>query len=268
MLIFVKSIVVMETDALYPDLENKTVVVTGAGEGIGEAIAKSFIKQQAKVILVSRNNIKWINKGFNDCLFIKSDIRDISNLEYWLNEYEASGNTIDILVNNAGVISQQALLDATEEQWDDIIGVNSKATFFLTKIFARHMVKNRCGNIIFSSSFSTKLPSYSYGLYAASKSLILSITKSYAAELAPYNIRVNSYSPGVVKTKMTKSAIDNNKNNMLHDISLNRFGGAHEVAKGVLFLASNSSSYITGIDLDISGGKLIIQNPNFAYDRV
>jgi NAD(P)-dependent dehydrogenase (short-subunit alcohol dehydrogenase family) len=251
---------------IYPDLANKTVVVTGAGEGIGKAIAKSFLKQKAKVILISRSDIKWIKKfDKSQYIFLKKDIQDINFFDKWIKKYTMNNNKIDILINNAGIIGQNKLLDTTSEQWDEIVNINSKATFFLTQLFAKHMVTNNSGNIIFANSYATKLSSYSYGIYAASKSMLSSLSISLAAELAPYNIRVNSFSPGVIKTRMTKKARSNYEKKMLEDISLHRFGTTKEVANAILFLASNSSSYIHGIDLDISGGKFIIQNADLAY---
>ena len=130
------------------------------------------------------------------------------------------------------------------------------------------MIENSEGNILFASSFATTLSSYSYGIYAASKSLNLSLIKSLAAELAPNNIRVNSYSPGVIETRMTESKRRKNKEAILKDIALNRFGSPNEVAKVVLFLASVESSYLQGVDLDISGGKFITQNSNTNLKKV
>lgn len=117
------------------------------------------------------------------------------------------------------------------------------------------------GVIINASSFAVKLPLPGYSVYAASKAALLSITKSMAAEWAPYDIRVNAYAPGIIETGMTRDAILKNKDKMLKDISLNRFGAPSEIADGVLFLASRSASYITGVEMDISGGKFLNQNP-------
>jgi len=253
-------------NAYYSDLKSKTVVVTGAGQGIGEAIARSFLENGSKVILISRSKIAWLKEYHpSKYIFLQKDIQEIEFFVQWLEEYELEKNKIDILINNAGVIGQSKLMDTTTEEWNEIININSKATFFLTQVFVKHMIKNNSGNIIFASSYATKLASFSYGIYAASKAMLLSLSKSLAAELAPYNIRVNSFSPGVIETKMTKKARENNGVEMLKDISLNRFGDTDEVAQAILFLASESSSYIHGIDLDISGGKFIIQNSNMAY---
>jgi len=258
---------VINENVIFQDLKRKTVVVTGAGEGIGESIAKAFVAQGSKVILISRNELKWAAEiECNNITFLKSDIRDIGYLDDWLSKYISAGNCIDILVNNAGMISQKKLMDTAEPEWEEMIGVNSKATFFLTQLFAKHMIVNKHGNIIFAGSFAASMPSYSYGLYAASKAMIASLSKSFAAELAPYNIRVNSFSPGVIKTKMTEHARKSNEDKMLNDISLFRFGDSSEVANAVLFLASELSSYIHGVDLDVSGGKYIVQNSSLSRD--
>lgn len=256
----------MRNNVIYPDLKNKTVVVTGAGEGIGESIAKAFLSQGSKVILVSRNDLKWgIAVDDKNIVFLKKDIRDLNYFREWIIKNKGSGNKIDILINNASVVSRQNLMQLTENEWDEVININSKATFFLSQLFAEQMIENKCGNIIFTGSFAARLPSYAHGIYAASKSMVLSLVKSLAAELSPYNIRVNSFSPGVIETKMSEYARKNYGDKLLKNISLNRFGNTHEVAQCVLFLASDASSYIQGIDLDISGGKFIIQNSYAAY---
>lgn len=251
---------------IYPDLMTKVVAITGAGAGIGEAIARAFLAQGSKVILISRSDITWINEYHpSQYIFLKKDIQETDFFSKWLEKFSSEGYKVDILINNAGIIQHNKLMNITVTEWDSILNINSKAPFFLTQIFAKHMIKNQCGNIIFASSFATKLSSFSYGIYAASKAMIVSLTKSFATELAPYNIRVNSFSPGVIKTQMTKVARENYEKDMLNDIALNRFGSAEEVAKAILFLATEESSYIHGIDLDISGGKFISQNSNLAY---
>ena len=252
---------------IYSDLKNKSVAITGTGRGIGEAIARAFIKQGSNVILISKEKIDWLNEVSNEkILIIERDIQDIDFFKQWINDYSTSGKKIDILVNNAGIIDNKTLMQTTPKQWDKVVNINSKATFFLSQLVAKHMIEYKKGNIIFASSFATKLPSYSYGTYAASKSMLLSLVKSLAAELSPHNIRVNSYSPGVIVTEMTKINRQKSKQMMLKDIALNRFGHSFEIANGVLVLASDASSYIHGTDLDISGGKFIIQNTNVAYE--
>jgi len=178
----------------------------------------------------------------------------------WLRDFESDGGTVDILVNNAGVICYSPLLEVNERDWASIMGTNVKATFFLSQMFAKHMKQNSGGVIINAHSFAVKIPSALTGLYAASKSALAMLTRTMAGEWAQYGIRVNAYSPGVVETDMTKPAIDRNRDSMLRDISLRHFGQALDVANAVLFLASTTSSYMTGVDLEVSGGKFLLQN--------
>ena len=116
------------------------------------------------------------------------------------------------------------------------------------------MKNNNFGNIIFASSFATNMPSFSHGIYAASKAMVLSLSKSFAAELAPHNIRVNSFSPGVIDTSMTKAVREKNKENMLNDISLKRFGKTEEIANVAVFLSSDESAFINASDIFVDGG--------------
>ena len=248
----------------YTDLTGKTVFITGANRGIGKSIAGKFIKNKCRIIAIYRKNKPDLMPLENNKLkhiFIKTDINEIDYISQWLANYEKENGKIDILINNAGVNIEASLLNTTMEEWDIIMNTNLKATFFLSQLLANHMKKHKEGIIITATSFAAQIPSAYYGVYAASKSALVSLTKSMAAEWAPYNIRVNSYSPGVIKTKMTQPAINRNKEKMLGEISLNRFGSVEDVANAVLFLSSDVSSYITGIDLHISGGKLIIQDP-------
>ena len=250
------------TSQIYKDLENKTVIVTGASRGIGASIAKGFLSQGAKVVVISRTEIPWLSDFDNKKIIVLNE--DIQNLDFfsgWLGAFTEEGGSIDILVNNAGIILNKKLVEMEISDWDSIFNINTKYTFFFTQLILQHMLSRKSGNIIFSSSFAANIPSYKYGAYAASKASISSITKSLAGELGNKNIRVNSVSAGVILSSMTNEEVRNRKLKMLQDISLNRFGEAQEVANGVLFLASEASSYIHGANLDISGGKFVIQNP-------
>ena len=250
----------------YSELKGKTVFITGSNRGIGKAIAEEFIKNGCSIVAVYRKDEPQFGPEADNekTTFLKADINDVKKISDWLLQFEEKGGKIDILVNNAGAFLVNPLLEVSENEWDTLIDTNLKATFFISQVFAKHMKKNKGGVIINAGSFASKISSVSAGVYAASKSALVSLTRSMAAEWAPYNIRVNSFSPGVIETEMTKPAREKDRDAMLRQISLNRFGKSHEVARAVSFLASDSSSYISGIDLDISGGKLIAQNPDDA----
>jgi NAD(P)-dependent dehydrogenase (short-subunit alcohol dehydrogenase family) len=129
------------------------------------------------------------------------------------------------------------------------------------------MKKQSSGVIINAISFGAKIPSANVGFYSASKSALKTLTKCMAAEWAPYGIRVNGFSPGVIPTEMTETTIKKRKVELIHAISMQRLGKIQEVANAVLFLASQSSSYITGIDLEISGGKFLLQDPQTPWQE-
>lgn len=244
----------------YQDLSGKTVFITGSNRGIGKAIAEEFIKNKCKVIAVYRKDKPDFKGKDSKIIFLKCDINDTEKISNWLKDFEKDGGKVDIVINNAGTLITNPLIEVSEKEWDELMDTNLKSTFFISQIFARHMKNNKGGVIINAGSFAAKLASVSAGMYAASKAALVHLTKSMAAEWAQYNIRVNSFSPGVIKTEMTKPAIEKNREKMLNQISLNRFGESSEVAKTISFLASDSASYLSGIDLDISGGKLIVQN--------
>lgn len=247
----------------YPDLEGKTAVITGAAKGIGKSIAEAFISNQCKVIAIYRSTPpdfdKAIMKLGPEPDLLKLDIQNLTSAQEWLSRAENDYQSIDILVNNAGVNFPHELLEVGTDDWDRLFSVNTRAAFFLSQLFAKHMSRRNGGVIVNATSFAAKIPSLRYGLYAASKAALLSLTKSMAAEWAEFNVRVNAYSPGVIMTDMTKPAIEKNKDKLLSQISQGEFGMPQDVANSVLFLASNASSYITGSEIDISGGKFIVQ---------
>jgi len=252
-----------QSEVRFLDLEGKNVVVTGAGKGIGRAIAEGFVLNKCKVYGFCRNTKSQHRARTLEPLTnfdtINLDIRDTQEIQAWIEEFENSGKFIDILINNAAINNFSYLVDVSEDEWDNIFSVNLKSTFFISQLYANHMSLNNGGVIINITSFASKMPSMGYGVYAASKSALLSLTKSMAAEWAIRNIRVNAVSPGVIHTDMTKSAIEENREKLLSQISQRAFGMPQDVANLVLFLASNASSYITGSEIDISGGKFIVQ---------
>lgn len=245
---------------IYPDLRGKTVFITGSNRGIGSGLTDAFIENGCRVILLYRSEppaLSTIDGNGHEAILLQGDITDIEAISKWLNEF---GEKIDVLVNNAGVNLYKPLIDIDEADWDRIIDTNLKATFFMSQLFAKHMRKHSGGTIINAHSFAVKLPSATTGIYAASKAGLAMLTRIMAAEWAPHGIRVNAYSPGVVETEMTAPAIAKNPEKMLEAISLNRFGTTQDVANAVLFLSSDASSYITGVDLEITGGKFLLQN--------
>lgn len=234
----------------------KNVIVTGTSRGIGESLAEFFYNEGARVAAISRseiarkNDVNWIG--------ISSDIK---NIGYILEVMKKESFIPDILINNAGIMCYENLLDITREQMETVFNTNVFDTFFFTQEVVKEMItQNKKGVIVNTLSFASIIPSAGSAVYAASKAALYSFTKTMAAEWAPYGIRVNGYSPGVVETGMTLPAIEKNKEKMINDIALHEIADVKQMNEIVGFLASSASSYITGINLDASGGKFIVQN--------
>lgn len=251
---------------MYPDLKGKRIVITGASRGIGKALALAFLEEGCHVVAIARGPIEWAAQTVDNRLeVLQCDIRYPKPLTQWLAVLSGRGQTVDVLVNNAGSLLKKKLIDCNEDDFDDAFAVNTRAMFGLSQVFAAHMKNHGGGVIINAASFAASQASISHGLYAASKAATVALTRSMAAEWAPFGIRVNAFSPGVIPTEMTESALRDNADKMLQTVSLRRFGTTSEVAAVALFLASSTSSYLTGVNIDVSGGKLIVQDPGAAW---
>ena len=253
---------------MYPDLAGKTVVVTGAADGLGKHIAQGFHKAGSNVVIVARKPVSWIPKRSDRYDVLEIDVRDAARFRAWLDKCQDDEIPIDVLVNNAGSLTEGPLLDCSDESWDTMLDTNLKAVFQLSQAFARHMPSAGSRAIVNAASYAALIPSVNAGVYAASKAALVSLTRTMAAEWAPRGIRVNAYSPGVIRTRMTEPKLREHEMSMRKAISLQRLGTADEVANVVLFLASDASSYINGANIDVSGGKLVVQNPDEAWRHV
>lgn len=249
----------------------KVIVITGGTAGIGLAIAKKFGSLGGNVSICSRSE-KKLKKAVEDLknknINVHSKIVDVSNKENlfkYADEVEEKFGSIDIWINNAGIYPQYKIIDTPEDVWDKTINVNLKAIYYGALISKSKMKKG--GVLINASSFAAVMPSVGSGLYAATKAAVSSMTKTLAAELAPMDIRVVGYIPGVIKTDMTNDLIDLKGDEMKKVIALNRFGEAEDVANYIAFLASEYASYVTGTCVEISGGKFCVQNPNSAWEK-
>lgn len=246
-------------------LKGKTVVITGGATGIGKACALAFAAAGCKVAICGRSEIKLATakeeaKGYE--LFtmaadasVESTIEDFANRVY--NQY----GQIDIWLNNAGVSPKCRLIDMSGDAWDDLMRINLKSVFLGSKIAAKYMMDSGGGVILNASSFASIMPLVTGGAYAASKAAVCSLTKSLAAELAPYGIRVNAYIPGLIRTDINKERVAEHEAHYISQIALNRLGTPEEVAPVLLFLASGLASYITGAAIEVTGGKFVVQNP-------
>jgi 3-oxoacyl-[acyl-carrier protein] reductase len=245
-------------------LEGKVAIITGASRGIGKGIAELFAAQgahvaftyassdeKARALEAELNQLGGKSKGY------KSDASDFNAAAALVDEVVKEFGTVDILVNNAGITRDNLLMRMSEEQWDEIMTVNLKSVFNLTKAVIKPMLKVRNGSIINMSSVVGVKGNAGQSNYAASKAGIIGFTKSVAAELGSRNIRCNAIAPGFIETEMT-GALDEKVVQQWRDaIPLKRGGSTQDVANATLFLASDMSAYITGQTLHVCGGMLM-----------
>ncbi len=245
-------------------LDGKVVIITGASRGIGKGIAELFSAQGAHVAFTyasSEEKARALEAGLNQnggrSKGYKSDASDFNAAAALVEEVVKEFGTVDILVNNAGITRDNLLMRMSEEQWDEIMTVNLKSVFNLTKAVIKPMLKARSGSIINMSSVVGVKGNAGQSNYAASKAGIIGFTKSIAAELGSRNIRCNAIAPGFIETEMT-GALDEKVVQQWRDtIPLKRGGSSLDVANATLFLASDMSTYITGQTLHVCGGMLM-----------
>lgn len=244
--------------------ENKIVLVTGAGRGIGASIAKRFASEGAEVIVNYSGNDEAAQKTVDEITATggqaqkyKCSVNDSESVKVMLDEIIKKFGRIDILVNNAGITKDGLMLRMTDEDFDRVIDVNLKGTFNCTKYVSKYMLKQKSGKIINISSVVGLSGNAGQVNYSASKAGIIGITKSAAKELSSRGITVNAVAPGYVDTDMTKVLSDNIRNEILKNIPLQRMGNVEDISNCVAFLASEDASYITGQVISVDGGMHI-----------
>ncbi|MGO4108403.1 SDR family NAD(P)-dependent oxidoreductase [Paenibacillus sp. YAF4_2] len=243
-------------------LADKVAIITGAGSGMGREEALLFAREGAKVVATDINQaaVQAVVKEIEAQGGIATAIvHNVASEEQWISIVEAAIEVygrIDILVNNAGISFAVGMLDTTVEQWDKVMNINLSSVFLGMKHVVPHMQKNNGGSIVNISSIAGITGSQGAGAYTASKGAVRMLSKAAAVDYGKDNIRVNSVHPGFIETPMSKEFVNNEQmlGWFLSQTALPRVGQAVEVAKAVLFLASDDASYLTGIELPVDGG--------------
>ena len=242
-------------------LENKVALVTGAGRGIGRAIAIALAEEGAEVIVNyngSEERAKEVKQTIEEnggkASIYKCNVSDFEACETMIREIVKEHGHLDILVNNAGITKDGLIMKMKEEDFDRVLNVNLKGTFNIIRHSARQMLKQRSGKIINISSVSGILGNVGQANYAASKAGVIGLTKTMARELGSRGITVNAIAPGFVDTEMTEVLSEEIRENACKQIILGRFGKPEDIANAAVFLASDKADYITGQVISVDGG--------------
>ncbi|HEX7494754.1 MAG TPA: SDR family oxidoreductase [Bacteroidales bacterium] len=244
-------------------INNRIAIITGGASGIGFAIAKKFVKNDIKVILIGRDKtrLKLACETLGTLSdYVGCDLALLNQLPSVVKNIKEKHGSIDILINNAGMHLKKSINDVTDEDFQKVILTNQTAMFSLTREVAKIMQQQCSGVVLNISSMASR-----YGMpyviaYTASKSAIEGMTRAMAVELSPFGIRVNCIAPGFIRTNMSSLALDKDpdrKNKVLSRTPLGRLGKPDEVADAALFLVSESASFITGVVLPVDGGNSI-----------
>ncbi|WNF24446.1 3-oxoacyl-[acyl-carrier-protein] reductase [Mesobacillus jeotgali] len=245
-------------------LEGKVALVTGASRGIGREIAFELAREGASVAVNYAGSeakalevVDEIKAMGRDAFAIQADVSNSESVNGMAKETIERFGKIDILVNNAGITKDNLLMRMKESEWDDVININLKGVFLCTKAVTRQMMKQRSGRIINISSIVGVSGNPGQANYVAAKSGVIGLTKTSAKELSSRGITVNAVAPGFITTDMTDKLNEDVKTEMLKQIPLARFGEPKDIARTVVFLASEDSAYMTGQTLHVDGGMVM-----------
>ncbi|MEK7431566.1 MAG: 3-oxoacyl-ACP reductase FabG [Cyanobacteriota bacterium] len=240
-------------------LKDKVAIVTGAGQGIGEAITRRFVAEGSFVVMLDINEQALIklanelNKDSEKVVPFTTDVTNVDQIKALVTDVLEKYKKIDIVINNAGITKDSLTVKMTDAQWDSVIDINLKAPFLMVREVFPVMKAQNSGVILNASSVSA-LGNLGQANYAASKAGLIGMTKTWALEFARYNIRVNAIGPGFTETPMVQTVPENVKAKIVEKIPLKRFAQPEEIASAYCFLASDEASFITGQTLFVDGG--------------
>ncbi len=251
-------------------MEGKVAIISGGSSGIGAATAEKFVQEGAKLEILDVNQVgsklaKRLRSSGFDASFRACDVSDENAVEETIGEIVSKRRRVDVLFNNAGIVLIKPLSETTKAEFDRVVGVNLGGTFLLSKHVIPVMQKQKGGVIINMASVAAHVGQVYHTIYGSTKGAILSLTRALAWELAPYNIRVNSVSPGSVDTPMLRGDVKNesSRRRVKADVivqertaheAFKRWASPGEIANVVAFLASDQASFINGADMLVDGG--------------
>ena len=241
-------------------LDNKVAVVTGAAQGIGKVIAMHLVQKGASLVLcdinleMAKEAAREIEEAGGKCLALKSDVSNMQDAEKIIKEAVEHFGSLDILVNNAGITKDNVLIRMKEEQWDQVMAVNLKGTFNVTRAAIKVMMRKKSGKIVNIASITGLMGNAGQANYSASKAGVIGFTKSIAREYADRGITVNAVAPGFIETAMTDAIPEREREELIRQIPVKKLGTPEDVANAVSFLASEEASYITGQVIGVNGG--------------
>lgn len=255
-------------------IRGRVMGITGAAsrQGIGFAIARRFLQEGAEVFLcdIDAEATKQAVAALSPLGEVRGyavNVAEEAEVAALFRNALADFGRVDIFINNAGIYPQAALCEMDAASFDRVMAVNLRSVFLCSLAARAQMEKQGGGAIVNAASYASLLPSAGSGAYAASKAAVYSLTKTMAAEFAPFGIRVNGFIPGVIETGMTRAVVAEKGEDLLSQIALRRLGRPEDVAEAALFLASDAAAYLTGSFLEVSGGKLCVQNPDYGYKK-
>lgn len=242
-------------------LDGKVALITGGSRGIGESIVLTFAQQGANIAFTYLSSEEKAQAVVQEAaqyggkiVAYKSDAADYAQAEKLINDVTEVFGKIDILINNAGITKDTLMLRMSEEQWDQVIDVNLKSVFNITKHVLKPMMKNKSGSIINMGSVVGVFGNAGQANYAASKAGIIGFSKSIAKEVGSRNIRCNVIAPGFIETDMTHVLTEDQKKAYIDSIPLKRLGAGNDVAQACVYLGSDMSTYVSGQVLSVCGG--------------